>query len=276
MEKILLVINAHKPDPASIEFACSIASYAGSKLTGLFIENLYFEYIPTSGVEKPSYLKKGEDSGKVTVATDTEQSVKLFKEQCRTRKIAPEVYIDQGEPIQEITFESRFADLLIMDPGLSFHGQEDQLPSHLAKEILIHAECPVLLTPEKFDGIEEIVFCYDGSASSVFAIKQFTLLFPQFGNRNVVLLEVNRSGNEEFSESHRRMMEWLKVHYQSAYYHALPGEAKDELYAYFFMKSKKFVVMGAYGRTMLSNLFNKSNAEVVMRMVDLPLFITHY
>jgi hypothetical protein len=34
--------------------------------------------------------------------------------------------------------------------------------------------------------------------------------------------------------------------------------------------------MGAYGRSMLSNFFKKSNADVLMRVVDLPLFVTHY
>lgn len=275
MEKILLSINAHEPDSAAIDFACSIAFSAQSRLTGLFIENIFFEYIPSGDTDTPRYSKKGKEK-EATVTMDTEQAIKIFKEQCRTRKVEPEVYIDKGEPIQEIVFESRFADLLIIDPGFDFYGREDQLPSHLVKEILMHAECPVLLTPEKFGGVDEVVFCYDGSASSVFAIKQFTFLFPQFSDRNIVLLEVNRTGNEEFSESHRRMMEWLKTHYRSVYYHALAGEAEDELHTYFFMKSKKFIVMGAYGRTMLSNLFNKSNAEVVMRMVDLPLFITHY
>jgi nucleotide-binding universal stress UspA family protein len=276
MEKILLVVNAHKPDNDSIDFACTIASMAQSRLTGLFIENLFFEYIPPASQDRSSYFKTQQDGTDIAVTTDTEQAVRLFKEQCKARQVEPEVYMDKGEPIQEVVFESRFADLLIIDPAMSFYKLEDQLPSHLVKEVLANAECPVLLTPEKFDSLEEIVFCYDGSASSVFAIKQFTLLFPQFSSRNVLLLEVNRTGNEEFTESHRRMVEWLKAHYHSAYYHALAGNAKDDLYAYFFMKSKKLVVMGAYGRSMLSNFFKKSNADVLMRVVDLPLFVTHY
>jgi hypothetical protein len=276
MEKILLVINAHKPDNDSIDFACTIASIAQSRLTGLFIENLFFEYIPRGPQDNLPFYETRKEGSNTTVATDTEQAVRVFREQCKIRKVEPEVYIDKGEPIQEVIFESRFADLLIIDPAMSSYKLEDQLPSHLVKEILANAECPVLVTPEKPDSIEEIVFCYDGSASSVFAIKQFTLLFPQFGSKNVMLLEVNRTGNEEFTESHRRMMEWLKAHYQSAYYHALAGNAKDDLSAYFFMKSRKLVVMGAYGRSMLSNFFKKSSADILMRIVDLPLFVTHY
>ena len=34
--------------------------------------------------------------------------------------------------------------------------------------------------------------------------------------------------------------------------------------------------MGAYGRSMISNLFKKSTADTMIQMTDLPLFITHY
>lgn len=276
MDKILLVINARSPNLFSIDFACGIANLAQTKLTGLFIENLYFEYIPVGGLEGPSYFATASKTSNATVTADTDQAVRLFKEECMRKGIKPEVLIDQGEPIQEVIYESRFADLLIVDPDISFYDRDEPLPSHFVKEILSRSECPVLLAPEKFAGIEEIVFCYDGSASSVFAIKQFTHLLPQFHDKKVMLLEVNRTGAEEFNESHRRMMDWLKAHFHTVYYHALKGDVTDELFTYFFMKEQKLVVMGAYGRTLLSQFFRKSSADLLIRMVDLPVFITHH
>jgi len=276
MDKILLLINARKPNLFSIDFACQITNLAQTKLTGLFIENLYFEYIPVGGLESPSYFATLSRPSNATVTADTDQSVRLFKEQCLRKGIKPEILIDQGEPIQEVIYESRFADMLIVDPDISFYDRDEPLPSHFVKEILSKSECPVLLAPEKFEDFEEIVFCYDGSASSVFAIKQFTYLLPQFHDKKVMLLEVNRSGNEEFNESHRRMMDWLRDHFHSVYYYSLKGDANDELFTYFFMKEKKLVVMGAYGRSLLSNFFRKSSADLIIRMVDLPVFITHH
>jgi hypothetical protein len=276
MEKILLVINAKKPDLVSIDFACRIANMARTKLTGLFIENLYFEYIPAGGIDNPSYFATVKHSSNAGVVSDTDQSVRLFKEECQRKGISPEVYIDQGEPMQEVIYESRFADLLIVQPEISFYDRNDPLPSHFVKEILSKAECPVLLAPEKIEDIEEVVFCYDGSASSVFAIKQLTYLLPEFCDKKAMLLEVNRSGNEEFNDNHRRMMDWLKTHYKSVYYHVLKGHAKDELFNYFFMKEKKLIIMGAYGRSLLSNFFRKSNADTLIRIVDLPIFIAHH
>lgn len=277
MQKILLVINAHKPDLASIDFACRIAASEKTKLTGLLIDNLYFEYAVALYPEKRYHFNSANEKRSVAAVTvDAEEAIRLFKKECQLRGVTAEVLIDTGEPIQEVLYESRYADLLLLDPSTSFYDTEEQVPSHFVRELLTYAECPVLLTPQRYEDIDEIIFCYDGSASSVFAIKQFTYLLPAFNNKNVLLLEVNEPGNIEFNDSHRRMMEWLKSHYHSAYYQALHGKVKDELFTYLFLKTNRMVVMGAYGRGMLSQFFKRSSADRLMRMVDLPLFITHY
>lgn len=275
MEKIMLIINAHRPDISSIDFACSIAKMCNTKLTGLFIENLFFDYIPSDRLNNTSYFKNDLDSS-VIVTADTDQSIKLFNDECLIKGVQTEVYIDKGEPMQEVITESRFADLLIVDPDSNFYDREDQLPSHFVKEILAKAECPVILAPDSFNSIDEIVFCYDGSASSVFAIKQFTYLLPELATKKVTLLEINKSGAEEFNDGYRRMMNWLNAHYASVYYQSLKGNVKDELAMHFFMKQQKILVMGAYGRTILSNFFKQSSADKLIRTVDLPLFITHH
>jgi hypothetical protein len=275
MEKILLVVNAHKPEMGTFEFGCRIAALAQTKLTGVFIETAYSEFLP-SAMAGDSYFKAVREATGEVVTTDTQQAIRLFVDECRRKGVACEVYHDKGDPMQEMIFESRFADMLIIDPDISFYDREEQLPSHFVKEILANAECPVLLAPEKFEDIDEVVFCYDGSASAVFAIKQFTYLLPEFTDKKVLLLEVNSSGNEEFNEKDRRMMEWLRTHYHSAYYHCLKGNTKDELFNFFFLNRKKILVLGAYGRSMLSNFFKKSAADVLIRTVDLPLFIAHY
>ncbi|HJW18806.1 MAG TPA: universal stress protein, partial [Flavisolibacter sp.] len=201
MEKILLVINAHKPDVQVIRFASSIAKDAGSKLTGVFVENVYFEYIPSSIGQvyevHSSAISESHTRGK-GIITDIDLCMRIFKEQCEKNEVSYELYQDKGEPIQEIIFESRFSDLLIIDPATSFQNKEESLPSHFTKEILLHSECPVLLAPGQFEEVNELVFCNDGSASAVYAIKQFTYLFSFYNNKKVTLLEVGHKEAEEF------------------------------------------------------------------------------
>jgi hypothetical protein len=92
----------------------------------------------------------------------------------------------------------------------------------------------------------------------------------------VLLLEVNRSGELNYDENRKRMMEWLSFHYRSLRYELLKGKARDELYAYFIEKKNTIVVMGAYGRSLVSAFFKKSSAEPIISKIDLPIFITHH
>jgi len=275
MEKILLVINAHKPNLASISFACKTAEETGSKITGLFIENLF--YRPAAQLDEASYFSSISESEAATeVVTDTEQAVQLFVQECALQKVQTETYMDKGEPIQEVIFESRFADLLIVDPHMNFYDGEEQIPSHFTKEILANAECPVLLAPDDLEEINQVAFCYDGSASAAFAIKQFTYLMPSYKNKKALLLQVSGSGKGELDEDHRRLMAWMRAHYAIVTFEALKGQAKDELLTHFFMHTGVMVVMGSYGRSLLSNFFKHSAAEGLIRTVDLPIFITHH
>lgn len=275
MKKIIAVINTHKPNLASIGFACRIAAMTGTKVTGLFVENIFFGYKPEDSYEPPSEKAVG-TTAKPAATTATGHAIELFTEECHKNGLQPDIYVDKGEPIQEIIYESRFADLLVIDPAINFYNRDEQLPSHLVKEVLTNAECPVILSPDAFSQIDEIVFCYDGSASSVFAIKQFTYLLPQLSSKNVLLLEVDRGRKNQDDDSHKRVLAWLQTHYHTATYESLHGDAKDELFGFLLKKKNRFVVMGAYGRSLLSRFFRRSNADILIRSIDLPLFITHH
>src|SRR2546423_7332519 len=133
MERILVIINSRKLNTRSIEFACSIARLTNSPLTGLIVENIFFEHVPSTEAAQISSHNMAVQSisGKDRIITaDTDQSIELFKEICEQREVAYDLYLDKGEPIQKIIFESRFADLMIIDPEISFYDREEDLPSH--------------------------------------------------------------------------------------------------------------------------------------------------
>lgn len=270
----MVVLNAKNPDFSPLNFAFKLVEPASTKLTGLLVENLYFSYVPAGGIDAP-YFETNRPPSRETVIADIEHSSRMFKEQCSMNGINAEIIVDKGEPIQEIIFESQFVDLIIIDPAINFYGSEEDIPSQLVKGVLAKAECPVLLAPEKYEAAEEIIFCYDGTAASIFAAKQFTYLIPEFRKKKLTLLHVSNQSDVHFDETDRRTMDWLRAHYTSVYYHSLKGETKNELFNYLFMKEKKLVVMGAYGRSTFSKFFRKSNADNLIRMVDLPIFIAH-
>jgi hypothetical protein len=270
MEKIMLALDAHRLNMSTVDFACYIARLTRSKLTGVFLEGVNpedFGYIPGSG--DASY----EDGGKDLTEQEVMKTIEQFRESCICRETSNLVHRDRGMPLSEVLEESRFADLIILDPSTSFSRADRDVPSRFVKDVLEGSECPVLVAPYSFDAVEEIVFTYDGTESSVFAIKQFAHLFPGLADRKATVVSV-RDG-EGALEQQFKIKEWLKAHYPQIEFVVLKGSPSDELFGYLIEKKKAIVVMGAYGRKMFSRFFRPSQARLVMKSVNLPVFIAH-
>ena len=198
----------------------------------------------------------------------------LFRETCEKSALRYAIHRDQGDPAKEIIAESRYADIIITDAGISLSENFDGIPSALVKKLLTAAECPVIIAPESFEGIDEIIFTCDGSKSSLFAIKQFCYLFPQLDGKKVSLVQVDEDGVGTDKER-QCLKEWLSSHYSSIGYVTLPGDAEIELMAYLLKKKNAIVVMGAYGRTAFSQYFRHSHAECLIETNNHSIFIAH-
>jgi hypothetical protein len=98
----------------------------------------------------------------------------LFNEACKCKNIKGNIHVDCGIPGGELINESRFIDVVIADATMSFSKKTTGEPSRFVKDILTESECPVILSTADFKAINELVFAYDGSASAMFAIKQFS------------------------------------------------------------------------------------------------------
>lgn len=273
MEKILLAIDSQKINYSVIKFAYYIAKMTGSKLTGFFMEPPVYDALANDlapGQTEREIETISIKSGSSRIKT--EQGILFFKEACAKEQVRFEVSRNQGVSVDNLIFESRFADLLIMDGGLSL--EDDDIRTSFAREVLMKAECPVIMPPVSFSNIEEVIFCYDGSRSAVFAMKQFTYLFPQYSDKKVIVLEVNEDEASTIFEK-EKIRGLLKGHYSQIGFQVLNGDPTIELFTYLLQKKNSFVVMGAFGRRMISSILTGSRADLVLRITDLPLFITH-
>lgn len=278
MKKILLAIDAISPDKASIDFACHLASLTQSKIIGVFLENLVADQEPvlrkafgTTYIDwelnenSPEFKEKREKA---------ELNIAEFGQICERRNVRFCIHRDKGTPAEEILKESRYADLLIVDADTSFKKRYEGVPSGFVREILQEAECPVIIAPGSFYGIDEIIFTYDNSRSAAFAIKQFSYLFPELADRKVTVLQVNKTGLWQ-DEEKAELREWMQNNYSSIGFEVLKGDEQDKLFEYLFNRPNAFIVMGAYGRTALSRFFRESTADLIIKTVTRPIFIAH-
>jgi hypothetical protein len=279
MEKIILAIDAINPEINSIEFACYLADLTHSKIIGVFLENMVAEENPVFtkvhgtlylnweiDTPSPAYQEKQMKIG---------QSISLFKEICKKKSVPYAVRCEGGVPVREMIRETRFADIVIVDAAISFNRNFDGVPAKFVQQLLKEAECPVIIAPRKFQEIEEIIFTYDRSKSSAFAIKQFTYLFPELNDKKTIIVNVKKDEGWE-AEDKYHFREWLQNHYSSIGFEELQGDTDDRLFDYLFKKENEFIIMGAYGRTELSRFFRPSLADLLIKTLTQPIFISHH
>ena len=133
----------------------------------------------------------------------------------------------------------------------------------------------MLIVPEKFEFPEKTILAYDGSASSVYTIKQFTYLFPEFDDKRVIVFHVDEKETWTADEK-QNLTGWLQNHYSAIAFETAGGDAGYELLAYLFRKKNVFIVMGAYGRSAFSRFFKHSRADLLVKTITQPIFIAHY
>jgi hypothetical protein len=276
VKNILLAVNAAKPEMNAIDFSCYIASLSHSKLTGVFLENVREPRVPElrtfHGLPFVETIVSGDIPENEEREKSCQNNIRLFGEACVNRGVCNCTHVARGVPVQEMIGQSRFADLMILNPETSFQSETENTPTAFAKDVMAKSECPVILAPLSFEGVDELLFAYDGSASSVFAIKQFTYLFPELKDKRVLILQVN---DDSSRIDHNQIESLVKAHYTDVSFRVLQGKAGDELFGYLLGKRNVFVVMGAFGRSPFSDLFRPSAARLIVKVINLPIFIAH-
>lgn len=275
MKKILYVTDALDLHLENLDFAGYVAGLAKSKLLAVFLENDESETRPDSMIrtaasnaginvtEEPLSLKEH--------TCDT--NIQRFKSACENKGIDCAVHRDRGNPLTELILESRYADLILLDAGTSFAGNQEEVPSDFVKNVMSNAECPIVIMPASFNGISDLVFTYDGKAAAIHAIKQFTYLFPQLNELKTVVICINPE--EVDPEERYKFREWMHAHYTNLDFLSTEGNVKIGLVELLFDRDQAFVVMGAYGRNMVSNFFRPSHANPVIKVISQAIFVAH-
>jgi len=215
------------------------------------------------------------------VATSARDQIRIdeetriaFKRFCDNHQPGREPEMVDAYSIEDVLIQTRFADLILINADSGATSDTENLPSHVAAALLKEAECPVLVAPLTSKEINQIVFTYDGSESSVCAIKQFTHLFPQLKELPVTFLEIKKDYKEQidFRES---ITSYLNYHYRYVTSLVLKGRPEDELFAYFLEKKDVLIVMGSFGKKVFTSIFHRSTANLLLRTTSLPIFISH-
>jgi nucleotide-binding universal stress UspA family protein len=277
MLKYAVAVDGLKLSAVSLQYATYFSSQCQAFLTGIFLDDPaytsfhIYDMVGTDGAEERRIHKLKADDRK-----KRQESAQIFHDTCTKEGIQFNTHHDERNALQDLLNESLFSDLLILNRDDSFSHHEEKIPSRFIRDVLSHADCPVLLTSSVFKPIEKIVFLYDGEASSVYAIKMFEYLLHGLLPLQSEIFCVKLPGTDEHMPFHQRMKELVSKHQGNVMNHPEKGIAADIITAYLKKETcSTLVVLGAYRRSPLSRWFHSSMADVLMQEVDLPLFIAH-
>ena len=193
MRKILLAFDGVHFSEGSFNFAKQLNEKNKILLTGVFLPQVSYANLWTyaDGVGTPMFVPAIDDAETQLI----EENIKKFENLCIRNDIEFRVRKDFTDlALPELKKESRFADLMIIGEEKFYENMGSGNPNNYLRETLHGIECSAILVPEKFDFPTLNVLTYDGTDASVFAIKQFVYLLPEFCANPTFLTYANIDG----------------------------------------------------------------------------------
>jgi hypothetical protein len=210
-----------------------------------------------------------EDKKKTEVISDFEKAAKLSG-------VHYQIYNDFKLTAYELVKQSTYADLMILSYQIFFDHVSGKPDTSLLYMILKNSRCPVMIIPNGIDHVKNIIFTYDGKESSVFAIRAFNSIFARcLRDRIVTILTISPNKEEEI-KNEKFLLELVKQHYSNVGLQLLTGTSTSkEILNFAANVEDPLVIMGAYGRSTISNLIIPSVAKRIIEQRKTPLFIAH-
>jgi len=277
MKKILIAFDGLNYSKDSTDFAIKMAKASNSLLVGVFLyDSRYAQLLHTQQWDVPfrhyyydmSMMEKMDDRR-------INESIQQFTTQCGESGIYFKVHFDKGVPLKELLHESAFADIIVIDTQAGLFNLSNDSVNTFVKDLLVESSCPIMIVPKITKEIKNVFIAYDGSESSVVAMKMFSYLFPEWSELNTTILNVNRTSSNHLPKN-RDIKDLSKQHFKNMKYKILNGETSEVLIDYLKKHDEQsIVVMGSYGRNALSRMLHSSLSNKVIDHAKIPVFITH-
>ncbi len=198
-----------------------------------------------------------------------------FKTRCEQHGIRYHIHRNDEQWDKELLIrESRFADLILVSGELFCDDLSSHQPNAFLTEALHFAECPVFVVPENYEHCHHLYMAYDGSRESVFAIKQFAVLFPYLADLPAEVIYVKDESSELIPDL-ERLRHYTKGHFGSLNFSKLHFKAGSNFADWIEEKPYAMLISGSYGRSSLSYLTKRSFAGEVIARHKTPVFVAH-
>lgn len=276
MKDFLAVFDGLRLSKSTFQYAQQLARSAEAHLTGVFLNDPTYRSYNVSEVlntvpdaDNAITLLEEKDKKK------RENAALWFQKECEKSHAEFSIHRDKNIALPELKHESVFADLIVINKHETFTKYREKPPTRFVNNLLADVQSPVLLVPDSFRNIDNVVLLYDGQPSSLYAIKMFAYLFGNW-QLPVEAFTVNDHMANLRTPDKKLMRTFIKGHFPQATFTVAEGNAKERILKHLKHSNENMlIVLGAYQRTDLSRWFKASMADILMKAFNTSLFIAH-
>ncbi|HEV9038595.1 MAG TPA: universal stress protein [Puia sp.] len=272
MKQVLFVCAGKEFPKGAFNFLLSMQQDAPVEALGLFFSPIDLEAMVTVTqfpVQGPFYRLEEEE--KQTVMANKA----IFAKQCEQHHIRHRIHTnDQQWDKHLLVNESRFADLILLSGELFYADINLRQPNSYLQEALHSAECPVLVIPEDFRQCDQLFIAYDGSKESLYAIKQFSYLFPNYSELPSEIVYIRDEASDEIPDLDH-LKYYTRLHFSAVGFSKLHFKAAHYFASWISEKKHVLLITGCYSRSPFSYVAKHSFGEQVIHDHRLPVFIAH-
>jgi hypothetical protein len=275
MKKVIIPFDGVNFSKGAFEFASRLNQVEPILLAGLFLSLVDYANLGNysgGAVAGPVYLPLVEDADAEVITNN----IARFKASCEKSGIEYRVHEDYFDfTLTELKKESRFADLMVIGSEEFYKNTSIAGPNTFLKDAMHDSECPVVIVPEEFPFPESVVLAYDGSESSVFAIKQFAYLFPDLTGLPTLLVTADTKRPEKGFPEQSNIEELAARHFSQLTFMKLEFDARKYFSSWMMERKSCILVCGAFERSTFSEAIKKSFVSEVIAAHQLPVFMAH-
>jgi hypothetical protein len=188
-----------------------------------------------------------------------EDYIKVFKNECLLNGIT--CSIEKDFSVEQLIDKTADSDLLITDSEINF-----------PEEVFSKIHCPAFITSTN-EKPQQVILMSDNSFSGKIAIETYISLFPEYLRLTTSFVSVKPQQEDE-KEMKIYFKERLQSHFPDLTFQKLDG--KNEFESFLDQIAVPvLIVMGAFGKSSLSEFFHPGLAKTALKEKGVSLFIAH-
>jgi nucleotide-binding universal stress UspA family protein len=277
MNKFIVALDGLHYSETAVRYALDWTKPGGAFLSGIFLDDpTYTGFKIYDAIDDQGISDQVLESNRKIDANKRMQSAIDFSHRCQKAGLQHNIHHDRHIAVHDLIQETRFADLLLISQEETFSHHEQEFPSRFLREIMNDTECPIAILPKTYKPVENIIFFYDGRFQSVYSMRFFAFLFPNWASLPTQLMTVRSMEDNLHLPNNKLLKEWLIRHFKHVQYHVTKGIPEIEILN--FLKDQppnSIIVMGARRRIMLSKWLRTGILEKIIHQFDFPVFIAH-